>query len=282
MIKKFNQLKQNLIFKIWRFYRIYLSPCILEIHLANHCNLNCKSCNHYSPVSEPSFLDFNSFKSNIDHLIGLNFNFRLLGGEPLLNPQIEQFIIYLRKNFNNSKIEIITNGLLLQENKLKYLSPTFFNTCKTNNVSILITKYPINIDYTEILNKLLLENIKSKVFGNHLNSDGFFLFKLYNKRKDPNRNFKKCNEMSCLQLKEDKIYSCPQAAYSDILNKKFNTKFKITKEDYIDIKELKSLKDIIKFRSKSKPFCGYCKFPREKIQWNISAKDSNEWIEISN
>lgn len=281
MIIKLKQYKQKLISKLWRLYRIYLAPCTLEIHLADHCNINCVSCNHYSPLSEKSFLDFNSFETNINYLKGLKLNFRLLGGEPLLNPQIESYIILLRKYFPKSKIEIITNGLLLQESKRNNLSPTFFNTCRLNDARILITKYPINVDYEKIIDNLKLERVKFKVFGNHLNRDGFFRYTINNDKKDPNINFRKCNDISCLQLKDDKIYGCAPAAYIDILNKKYNTQFKITSKDFLDIKEIKSLKDIIKFRSESKPFCGYCVFPRKKIEWTVSRRDPEEWIENS-
>lgn len=277
MKKRFDKFKQNIFFRLWRFYRIYLSPCTLEIHLADHCNINCKSCNHYSPLSGISFLDFKTFKSNISQLKGLRLNFRLLGGEPLLNPNIENFIILLREYFANSKIEILTNGILLQEKKTNCLSPTFFNTCRKNEVSILITKYPIPINYEKIIEKLTLENIRSEVFGDHINKDGFFSFKLKNKKQNKSKNFNRCNEI-CLQLKDNKIFGCAQAAYIDILNKKFNSNFKITKEDYLEIDKIKNLRTLIKFRSKAKPFCGYCEFPRKKIQWSISKKNLNEWI----
>ena len=30
---------------------------MFEVHLVDHCNLNCKGCSHFSPVSEKKFVD---------------------------------------------------------------------------------------------------------------------------------------------------------------------------------------------------------------------------------
>ena len=29
----------------------------LEVHLAEHCNLNCKGCSHFSPLAEKEFIE---------------------------------------------------------------------------------------------------------------------------------------------------------------------------------------------------------------------------------
>jgi hypothetical protein len=65
----------------------------LEIHLAEHCNFGCKSCNHFSPLAQKSFPDVSVFARDLRRL-GELFGGRaryisLLGGEPLLNPAVE-------------------------------------------------------------------------------------------------------------------------------------------------------------------------------------------------
>ena len=30
----------------------------LEVNLADHCNLNCQCCDHFSPIAKKTFLDF--------------------------------------------------------------------------------------------------------------------------------------------------------------------------------------------------------------------------------
>ena len=88
----------------------------MELSVADHCNLNCKGCAFFSNiVDEESFFKLDQFKSDISRLAELFGNIRiltLLGGEPLLNPDLPQFIYEARKAFPKSKIRVVTNGLL--------------------------------------------------------------------------------------------------------------------------------------------------------------------------
>lgn len=60
-----------------------------EVNLADHCNMSCQMCDHYSQLSEPCFLDFEQFQKDIKRLGELYDHdlsyITLLGGEPLLN-----------------------------------------------------------------------------------------------------------------------------------------------------------------------------------------------------
>jgi sulfatase maturation enzyme AslB (radical SAM superfamily) len=44
-----------------------------QIHITDHCNLNCKYCGHYSPVANKKFLDpavFEKYLQRIQELTG--------------------------------------------------------------------------------------------------------------------------------------------------------------------------------------------------------------------
>lgn len=44
----------------------------LETHVCDHCNLNCKACNNFSPfVKEPSYADIGQFESDLKRLAEL-------------------------------------------------------------------------------------------------------------------------------------------------------------------------------------------------------------------
>ena len=72
----------------------YLS--YLEFHVADHCNLNCKYCTHYSPlVEKPVFTDYERFEADFRQLKKLIIDIgviRIVGGEPLLNPELGKYI----------------------------------------------------------------------------------------------------------------------------------------------------------------------------------------------
>lgn len=99
---------------------IYKSPVPspkLEVHITEHCNLNCRMCSHFSPLAPETYLSLDEYTRDLTRLKELYqndlFHFRILGGEPLLHPQILQFLRAAREIFEDTRIELLTNGLLL-------------------------------------------------------------------------------------------------------------------------------------------------------------------------
>ena len=128
------------------FHRIPKTMLSFEVALAEHCNLNCVGCNHFSPLAPPSFPNLEEFTRDfkrMSHLFGdRTQQVKLLGGEPLLNPDINRYLRVARECFPQSEIMIITNGLLLPK-----MGDPFWETCKEGRIVIAPTKYPINFDY---------------------------------------------------------------------------------------------------------------------------------------
>ena len=90
----------------------------LETHLVDHCNLKCKGCGHFSSLSEKRYTDVDIFKRDLMRLSGLFDNIsriRLMGGEPLLHPDVLGFVKSSRLAFPNADIWVVTNGLLLHK-----------------------------------------------------------------------------------------------------------------------------------------------------------------------
>ena len=134
-----------------------------EFHLAEHCNLNCIGCTHFSPLAEPEFLEVEDFRNDIErlsYLTGGNARFiNLLGGEPLLHPEINSFFKIAREYFPEAKISIVTNGILLPQ-----MDNCFWTSCRENKIVIAVTEYPIGFDYLSIRNKIRNENISKSNF----------------------------------------------------------------------------------------------------------------------
>ena len=61
----------------------------LELHVTDHCNLNCKGCSHYAPIADGFYISLEELEEyyNIIKSRGLIFfsTLRLMGGEPLLH-----------------------------------------------------------------------------------------------------------------------------------------------------------------------------------------------------
>ena len=44
----------------------------LEVNLADHCNLNCQCCDHFSPIAKKTFLDFEQYVRDIHRISELS------------------------------------------------------------------------------------------------------------------------------------------------------------------------------------------------------------------
>ena len=57
---------------------------VVEIQLAEHCNLNCFGCNHFSQIAQKEFLSLETFTKDLTRLSeiskGFIGNLRLMGG----------------------------------------------------------------------------------------------------------------------------------------------------------------------------------------------------------
>lgn len=93
----------------------------IEYHLADTCNLKCRRCGHCANIAtDPGFPDIDVFKENLVNLKIIFSNigrFRLMGGEPLLNRNYPAFVEAVAEVFPKANLFIVTNGLLLTEQK---------------------------------------------------------------------------------------------------------------------------------------------------------------------
>ena len=85
-----------------------------ETHITEACNLKCRGCSHFSVFAKPKHKDLAEFEREFKRMaeiedIGI---MRLMGGEPLLNPDFMEYLRIARKYFPNSHICLVTNGTL--------------------------------------------------------------------------------------------------------------------------------------------------------------------------
>lgn len=95
--------------KLWR-------PAI-EFNLTEHCNLKCTHCDHASSILPTKFADLESFARDIKELSTVLHagEFKFLGGEPLLHPQLVDFLKIAKDTQIANRLILVTNGLLLHK-----------------------------------------------------------------------------------------------------------------------------------------------------------------------
>jgi hypothetical protein len=267
--------------RIYRpFYKIRdANTLIFQVHITYHCNLKYRCCSHFSPIADEYFLDVDSFDKDLKRLSDLGGKkirqIDLLGGEPLLHPQINAFLAIARKRFPCTRVVLFTNGILLQ-----VMQETFWRECKNSNIIVAVSHYPsVKLDVTAI------DETASKygvtIVHNNLGKDVFFGHFRFNFDGGSNGelNIKKCPESKvCHCLDGGKMYLCYIPALIHLLNKKFGTQIPVAPADYIDIYKAKDVSEIIKFLKKAAPFCDYCSYEkRELVKWGLSKKTIDEW-----
>lgn len=254
---------------------------ILHLHLADHCNLNCRGCDNFSPLAPETFTNIDTFEKDCARIAelaqGRVEEIQLLGGEPLLHPDIKRFMEITRTYFPTNTINIVTNGTLLKKQ-----SDEFWESCRKNNIQIIVTKYPVNVDYQNIKQLAKEKGITFSFYGNTETVDKTMQclpLDLAGKQNAKDSFLRCARANRCISLDNGKIYTCSLIPYVKYFNKYYNKQLEVSSKDYIDIYSAKSLNEILHFVSQPMPFCRYCniKGTIDNIEFGISKKDITEW-----
>jgi MoaA/NifB/PqqE/SkfB family radical SAM enzyme len=108
---------------------LFNAPVDAQLIVTRRCNLSCGYCAEYDNSSEPVPLE--ELRRRIDSLHRLrSANITLLGGEPLMHPDIAEIVAYAGRRANTS---IVTNGFLLRNGIVEKL-----NEAGLNNLTVSV------------------------------------------------------------------------------------------------------------------------------------------------
>lgn len=265
---------------------IKLTPrniCRFQTHIVEHCNLNCASCAHYSSLHGEEYLSLEEYRRDYKRLSELFCGeaelIEILGGEPLLHPEITAFMEVARTYFPHAPIHILTNGLLLPK-----MPEEFWQSMKIYGITLRMTRYPVKFDYDGWAKKAREMGIQVWLSDEEIT---WVAHKLDVSGGVPNgeaalrnlENFLNCYDANfCFTLEHGRIFTCPQAAYAKTFADYFDVPIDITERDSIDIYTAENAQEITKFLSQPIPFCRYCRVKeRTVIPWEISRKEMGEW-----
>ncbi|MDR1952228.1 MAG: radical SAM protein [Elusimicrobiota bacterium] len=258
-IKKNKQIK-NLI-NLFLFKKI---PYV-EIAITTRCTLKCKDCANYIPDIDNDkhySMTFEEYKTYLDNLL---FDIKklhklvLLGGEPLLNRDLEKILRYSLEHPKVRKVKLVTNGTMdIPENIImlikRYSKPLF------SKVRLFISDYSAN---KEISGKLKIKEIKAKLksFGvpvsSTKNANWYPVSQIKNygrSRKENIKNFLIC-PFQCVSLTLDSLFVCPRAAFF----KMYDICFQQEGVEYLDLKKPVMQRDYFAFYSNIYfNACSYC------------------------
>lgn len=257
------------------------NPFNFEVHLTDSCNLNCKSCFHFSPLSpKNNYYPLDEFTREFERL-SLLFDgefgwIHLLGGEPLLNPAINDYLDVVGKYVRKGQVDLLTNGILLSR-----MGEDFYAACKRNNVRIGLTKYPIQLNIERLREIAASHGVALYIFADQSKGKTFCSPNLVpHSKMDYRKNYFACPiSNACVTLDHGKLYYCSLPAFVHIYNEAFGPTFDY-KEDSISIFD-HAKEELLDFLRTPHPFCKYCDVhyrDKHPFQWGRSEKQTREWL----
>jgi organic radical activating enzyme len=184
----------------------------VEINAVWHCNISCQSCSHGSPemprdrCADPAKVteDLRALSNwmRVEHV-------RVLGGEPLLHPDIVALLAAIRSAGITDTARVLTNGLRLHDQ-----APAFWDAVDEIHVSV----YP-NTARQIAARRELIERLAAES-GTVLLFKYFDYFRVAFRPDDHDDEltqliYDTCqigNSWRCLTVENGTLYRCPQSA----------------------------------------------------------------------
>lgn len=200
----------------------------LETMVTQNCNLSCHGCTNYSDLKHSGYVTWQQGQQWIESWIErLDIpDFGIMGGEPLLNPEIESWLLGVRQLLPKSQIRFTTNGLLLNR------WPNLFKLIM--DIGNCVFKVSVHVQCDQLDQQLetmfadhawqpvIEHGIERWTTANNvrlqINRPSFFIKTYRNRYRDmmpyqsiPSEAFARCVQQTCPLLWQGKIYKCSTA-----------------------------------------------------------------------
>ncbi|MGW8392451.1 radical SAM protein [Pseudoduganella sp. HUAS MS19] len=202
----------------------------LEMHLAHHCNLRCAGCSHFSNYRGGAAVTFaqggpwiEAWAARVEPI-----HFTFLGGEPLLNPELPQFLRLAHSVWPFSNLRLTSNGLLLD----RWGAPLWEVLAETNT-RLTISIHSREPRYLELLEpRLVHASAEAKAYGVHYETrdsvNGWYRLYRGTGRDmlpfddgNPKASWNACENKHCVTLQDNALWKCPPVAHLRRIAKAF-------------------------------------------------------------
>lgn len=201
-----------------------------ETMITYSCNLSCQGCTNYSDYNMKGWVPWIQGREWIEAWLDRVDipDFGIIGGEPLMNPQVKQWIRGCREIMPASQIRFTTNAVLLSRRssvlddlfdigncviKLTLHQPSEFYTQQAINSIMTRTKWreieEFGIKRWITDNGVRLQINFPETFVKTYRGDYTDMLPHHS---DPNESFKICCQQRCPLLYENRIFKCSSIA----------------------------------------------------------------------
>lgn len=253
------------------------------LNILDHCNLGCAGCDHFAPLAERSCVPVEDIARDLariaEILRGDVASIGVMGGEPLLHPRLEEILARTRRFLPETDIMLVTNGILLPK-----MGESFWSACRENDIVIVNTRYPINLDYGAIRQTAAAHGVRFRHYGrtDAVIKTSYRMALDLRGTQDPRQSFRNCFHANTYPLlAQGRLYACTVAPNVRHFNRRFGTGMRLEEGDWLDIHRPVTAAGILEFLSEPRPFCRYCRVSRRSYghPWRRSSGDFHEWVE---
>lgn len=234
-----------------------------ETELSETCNLNCRGCCDFcNLLSGKRFYDFEQYISDLGRLKALFWGvaeIRLMGGEPLLNPRLPEYVQAAREAFPDADLRIVSNGLLIPG-----LSKETLRCIREADCSFDISNYPpTRKKKKEIVRTLTAAGIS---YDFSFPMDFFFRNLRVSPADSPAPAFENCIFSHCHMLGNGRLAPCSYAYCAYRFNERFGADYPET--DWVDLyNDTPDGWELLRRFSAPHEFCRYCGSGIAPIRW---------------
>lgn len=247
-----------------------------EIHLTDHCNLNCKGCLHFSNLSGQFFVSADDLRRDLRAMSRLfdTEQVYLMGGEALLHPDIAGLLRIARQELPNTRLYLMTNGLLVTR-----MDEDFWSALAETDMTLICGSYPIKLPAEEI--STLCEKHGVRLEWTTPREEFFKIPIDVEGKRDPVSAFRRCEGVgNCAMVRKGRLYPCAYSAYSDVLAGEFKLEgVNATDADSLAILEDIDPQEAMRFMLQPIPWCRHCDFDAVSMyKWGHSKRELSEWV----
>jgi hypothetical protein len=201
--------------------RVVITIPKLEMHVADACNLRCSGCNHYANLRLKGTLAFADgspwLRAWSRRVAPVHFSF--LGGEPLLNPDLPEYLRLARALWPHARLRLVSNGLLLD--RRPDLWPALALTRATLTISIHSDEPAYRRRLEPQLARAEAEAVARGVRIERRNciDEWYRPYRGAGESMrpfadgDPAASWRACNARHCVTLRDNALWKCPPVAH---------------------------------------------------------------------
>jgi cyclic pyranopterin phosphate synthase len=228
-----------------------------EINVVDHCNLTCRDCNHGSPGVRARFIDPDQLARDLA-IMKLHYEpntIKLVGGEPLLHPDILKVVQVVRESGLCRRILLITNGLLLPG-----MPQDLWQMIDALEVSVYPKPGMTDDEIGSIRRQCKAHDVELEL----LRFDQFRVQFSVQENRDSalvERIFRSCRMAQlwhCDSIHDGYFYRCPQSIYASVLSGEDPRRFE---HDRLKIEDSRQFRHRLReFRESDQPLeaCRFC------------------------